>query len=123
MSRIGVVAVSLLSLYFALNRNSTIQEAVLYAWSGLGCAFGPLMLMSLYSKKANKYGAIAGVVVGGLIAGLWHLVNPYVTSYVIPAMTPGFFLSLLEHLPRLKIYPYNTNSIKETQRHREKITG
>lgn len=95
VSRIGVVFVSLLSLYFALNKNTTIQEAVLYAWSGLGCAFGPLVLMSLYSKRANKYGAMAGVLVGGLIAGLWGAVNPYIMSYTLPAMIPGFFLSLL----------------------------
>ncbi len=93
-SRIGVVLVSALSLFLALNRNSTILEAVLYAWSGLGCAFGPLMLMSLYSKRANKYGAITGVFTGGLIAGTWDLVNPYITDLVIPAMIPGFFISL-----------------------------
>lgn len=94
MSRVGVVLISCLSLYFALSKNSTIQEAVLYAWSGLGCAFGPLVLMSLYSKSANRYGAIAGVLVGGMIAGTWEWINPYLTDLVIPAMIPGFFLSL-----------------------------
>lgn len=95
VSRLGVVLISSLSLYFALSKNSTIQEAVLYAWSGLGCAFGPLMLMALYSKSANKYGAIAGVLVGGIIAGTWEWINPHLTDLVIPAMIPGFFLSLL----------------------------
>jgi sodium/proline symporter len=93
ISRLGVVLISGLSLYFALSKNSTIQEAVLYAWSGLGCAFGPLMLMSLYSKSANKYGAIAGVLVGGIIAGTWEWMNGYFTDLLIPAMIPGFFLS------------------------------
>lgn len=93
ISRLGVVLISGLSLYFALSKNSTIQEAVLYAWSGLGCAFGPLMLMSLYSKTANKYGAIAGVLVGGIIAGTWEWMNGYFTDLLIPAMIPGFFLS------------------------------
>jgi len=95
ISRLGVVFVALLSLYFALNRNTTIQEAVLYAWSGLGCSFGPLMLMSLYTKKTNNYGAISGVLVGGIVAGVWGSVNSYVTSFVIPPMIPGFALSLL----------------------------
>ena len=94
VSRLGVFLVSGLSLFLALSKNSTIQEAVLYAWSGLGCAFGPLVLMSLYSKSTNKYGAIAGVLTGGVVAGLWDLVNPYVTDLAIPAMIPGFFLSL-----------------------------
>jgi sodium/proline symporter len=95
VSRLGVVLVSALSLYFALSRNSTIQEAVLYAWSGLGCAFGPLVLMSLYSRSANRYGAICGVLVGGIVAGTWDMINDYVSDLAIPAMIPGFFLSLL----------------------------
>lgn len=94
-SRIGVFLVSGLSLFLALSKNSTIQEAVLYAWSGLGCAFGPLVLMSLYSRSANKYGAIVGVFVGGVIAGTWDLMNNYFTDLAIPAMIPGFFLSLM----------------------------
>lgn len=95
VSRLGVLLVSLLSLFLALSKNSTIQEAVLYAWSGLGCAFGPLVLMSLYSKSANKYGAIAGVLVGGVVAGVWDSLNGYITDLVIPAMIPGFALSLI----------------------------
>lgn len=94
-SRIGVILVSLLSLGLAFMKSSTILEAVLYAWSGLGCAFGPLVLMSLYSKTANRYGAIAGIVVGGTIAAVWDRLNPLVIDYPIPAMIPGFFLSML----------------------------
>ena len=93
VTRFGVCLISALSLFFALNRNTTIQEAVHYAWSGTGSAFGPLVLMSLYSKKANKYGAIAGVFVGGILAATWGLINPYITSYIVPAMIPAFFLS------------------------------
>lgn len=95
ISRLGVVIVSVLSLTLALNKNTTILEAVLYAWSGLGCAFGPLVLMSLYSTRTNKYGAIAGVLTGGILAGTWNIINPYITDIPIPSMIPGFFLSLL----------------------------
>jgi len=95
VSRLGVFLVSGISLFLALSKNTTIQQAVLYAWSGLGCAFGPLVLMSLYSRSANKYGAIAGVLMGGIVAGVWDSVNPYLTSTAIPAMLPGFFLSLI----------------------------
>lgn len=95
VTRLGVFLVSGLSLFLALSKNSTIQEAVLYAWSGLGCAFGPLVLMALYSKSTNKFGAIAGVLVGGVVAGTWDLMNGYFTDLAIPAMIPGFFLSLL----------------------------
>lgn len=95
ISRLGVFLVSGLSLFLALSKNSTIQEAVLYAWSGLGCAFGPLVLMALYSKRTNKFGAIAGVLVGGIVAGTWDSMNSAITTLAIPAMIPGFALSWL----------------------------
>lgn len=95
VSRICVIIIAMVSLLFAFNRNSTILEAVRYAWSGLGCSFGPLMVMSLYSCQINKYGAFAGIMTGSLLAAGWHLVNPYLTAYTIPSEIPGFFLSLL----------------------------
>lgn len=94
VSRFSVVIVSLLSLGLAFNKNSTVLEAVEYAWSGLGASFGPLVLMSLYSKKTTRFGAIAGILVGSIVAACWHLVNDSVTEYTVPAMIPAFFLSL-----------------------------
>lgn len=95
VSRLSVIVVSFVALALAFNKNSTVLEAVSYAWSGLGASFGPLVLMALYSKSTNKYGAIAGIVTGSLVSGCWGLVNPYITSLEIPCMVPGFGLSLL----------------------------
>lgn len=93
-SRLSVVFVALLALILAFIKNPSVLEAVEYAWAGLGASFGPLILMSLYSKTANRYGAIAGVVTGSLMAGGWHFINPLITDYTIPAMIPAFLLSL-----------------------------
>lgn len=93
-SRLSVIGVSAISLLLAFNKSSTILEIVLYAWSGLGSAFGPLILMSLYSKRTNRYGAITGILVGGLMVGFWDLINPLVTEMPVPSMIPAFFLSL-----------------------------
>jgi len=95
ITRLSVVAISVIALLVAFNKSSTVLDAVQYAWSGLGCAFGPLLLMSLYSKKANKYGAVAGIIAGGTIAGTWDMLNDYITSYPVPAMIPGFILSCI----------------------------
>ncbi len=92
-SRIFVLLVSGVALAIALNRNSTVLETVHYAWSGLGCAFGPLVFAALYSSHTNKYGAITGIIVGSSIAGTWSLLNPLITDYTIPSMIPGFALS------------------------------
>lgn len=95
-SRGSVLLISLLSLLIAFKKSDTVLEAVLYAWSGLGCSFGPLVLMALWYKPCNKYGAIAGILVGGTIAGLWPTLNPLLfPDLYIPSMLPGFSLSIL----------------------------
>jgi len=94
-SRMCVIFVSLLALCLAFAKSASVLEAVRYAWNGLGSSFGPLVLMSLYSRRTNKYGAIAGILVGSLVAACWHFVNHWFTSYTVPSMIPGFFLSLL----------------------------
>ncbi len=93
-SRAGIIVIAFIALMIAFDRKESLIESVFYAWAGLGSAFGPLVLLSLYDKKANKYGAICGIVVGALIASIWPSLNPYLTSFYIPATIPGFFLSL-----------------------------
>lgn len=94
VARIGVVLVALVAFGIAYKNVSSIYSLVLYAWSGLGCSFGPLLLMSLYSKRVTKYGAWAGILSGGIISGTW----PYFNSLFgvnIPPMLPGFTCSLV----------------------------
>ncbi|MBA3722155.1 MAG: sodium/proline symporter [Parachlamydiaceae bacterium] len=94
VSKISVVLISLLALLLAFKKSSTIASTVLYSWSGLGSAFGPLVLTSLYSRKANKYGAFAGIIVGALVVMIWPTINPYITNFEVPPMIPGFAMSL-----------------------------
>jgi len=108
ISRMSVILVSLVALGISFSKNPSVADAVAYAWYGLGSSFGPLVLMSLYSRDTNKYGAIAGIVVGGVVSSSWHLVNDYITVYTLPAMIPGFFLSLLS------IYVVSMATRKET---------
>lgn len=97
VTRISVVFVALVALFISFMRSPKVLDAVFYAWSGLGCAFGPLILTSLYSKTVNKKGAIAGILVGSFIAFFWPLMEHYM-GFQFPSMIPGFFLSLLSIL-------------------------
>lgn len=90
ISRAFVLAVTVISFSIAFFKISTIYSLVFYAWSGLGSSFGPLLLFSLYSKKANKYGAWAGILVGGFTSLIWPLVNQTVSPLI-----PGFLLGSL----------------------------
>jgi sodium/proline symporter len=93
VSKLSVILISLIALALAYNRSATILDTVLYSWSGLGSAFGPLVLMSLYSTQINRYGAMAGIVTGTTIAMVWPTLNPYITSYDMLPMIPGFLCS------------------------------
>lgn len=90
VARMGVILVAMIAFFIAFGKVSSIYSLVLYAWSGLGAAFGPLLLLSLYWKKINKYGAWAGILSGGVISGIW----PYIDK-VVPPLLPGFGTSFL----------------------------
>lgn len=88
ISRCFVIAIAILAYIIASLRISTIYGLVFYAWSGLGAAFGPLLIVSLISRRINKYGAFAGIFVGGITAALWPLAHSQ-----IPTLLIGFILS------------------------------
>ncbi len=92
VARVGVIIVSLIAFVIAYGKISTIYSLVLYAWSGLGSAFGPLLLLSLYWKRITKYGAWAGILSGAIIAGVWPYFNE-ILSLNIASMLPGFLIS------------------------------
>ena len=77
VSRLSVILVALISFAIAALKISTIYGLIFYAWSGLGASFGPLILLCLYMRKVNKYGAWCGILLGGGIAGIWPLIEPF----------------------------------------------
>ena len=65
---------------------------VLFAWGGLGAAFGPTILLSLYWKKVTRAGAVAGVFTGTAVQIAWYL-TPSLKA-VIAEWVPAFFMSM-----------------------------
>jgi sodium/proline symporter len=92
VSRVNIFLVTAIAYTISLWTTNSIFELVSYAWFGLGASFGPLVLFSLYSKKTNKYGAWAGIIVGTTIAASWPLINT-LFSFEIPTLIPAFTLS------------------------------
>ena len=94
VSRLSVIVVSIIAFMIAIAQIDTIYGLVLYAWSGLGASFGPLLLLCLWMRKINKYGAWCGILSGGIIAGLWPLVA-HRFPIEIPPLPPAFTVSIL----------------------------
>jgi sodium/proline symporter len=91
ITRGGVVFISLVGFIIAYFKITTIFQLVLYAWSGLGASFGPLLLLSLYMKNLNRYGAFAGILVGGMTAAIWPI---FKDPLGVGAMVAGFAFSI-----------------------------
>jgi sodium/proline symporter len=87
VGRLSVLVVSLIALYLALNPNETILNLVGYAWAGFGAAFGPVVILSLYWKRMNKWGALAGMIVGAATVIIWDSIERFADVYEI---IPGF---------------------------------
>lgn len=56
ISRGTVIAVAVIAYIIALDPNSSVMGLVSYAWAGLGAAFGPAMLLSLFWKRMTMNG-------------------------------------------------------------------
>ena len=96
VARATLVVMFLFGILVAYDQNSSIFQVVSYAWAGLGASFGPLMLCSLYWRRANKAGAVAGMLSGTAAVLIWHnLVKPLGGVFAIYELLPAFIISLL----------------------------
>ncbi len=96
VSRITLLAVALIGMVIALDENSVIFTIVSFAWAGFGATFGPIMLFSLFWKRTNRAGAIAGMLAGGGMVFFWKLVlKPLGGVFGIYELLPAFLFSCL----------------------------
>ncbi|OLO09903.1 sodium/proline symporter [Chromohalobacter japonicus] len=93
VGRITVLAVSSVAVMLALNPDSSVLGLVSYAWAGFGAAFGPTLIASLFWPRMNQWGALAGVVVGGLTVIAWAQLNGGI--FDLYEILPAFILSAL----------------------------
>jgi sodium/proline symporter len=90
---LGVIAV--IGVIIAWNPNSSVFDIVSFAWAGFGAAFGPVVLAALFWKRSNKYGALAGMIVGGVVVFVWkYLVRPLGGAWDIYELLPAFVAAL-----------------------------
>lgn len=100
VSRLAILIIALIACLLAINPESSVFEIVSHAWAGFGAAFGPIILCSLFWKRCNEKGALAGVVSGGAVALLWAYVPQAIWGANIPwiftiyEIIPGFIVSL-----------------------------
>jgi len=93
MSRIVVVFLVSLALLLGLIAEQLVFWLVLFAWAGLGAAFGPTSILALYWKNATRTGIIAGMISGALCVIVWTRIA--VLANFLYELIPGFIVALL----------------------------
>lgn len=90
-SRLILVIVAAVAVVIASSPNQSIYKAVSFAWAGLGCAFGPVLLFSLYWRRMTRQAAIWGIIAGAGTVIIWEiLTHPTIALIGHPDIKPGF---------------------------------
>ena len=95
LARASVLGIAVIGAFIARDPNSSVFRIVSFAWAGFGATFGPVVLTSLFWKRSNKQGALAGMIVGGVMVFVWkYLVRPMGGIWDIYELLPAFLLAL-----------------------------
>ena len=96
IARLTIVGIAIVSIFLARNPDSSVFKIVSFAWAGFGGAFGAVVLCSLFWKRCNLAGAIAGIISGGATVFIWkYLVRPLGGILDIYELLPAFIVSLI----------------------------
>lgn len=95
LARISVVIISIIAIFLARDPSSSVFKIVSFAWAGFGAAFGPVVLFALFWKRTNKWGALAGMISGGVMIFFW--------KFVIRTTFAGTWLDIYELLPAFAV--------------------
>lgn len=95
IARISVVIISVIAVFIASDPNSSVFDIVSFAWAGFGAAFGPVVLLALFWKRSNKWGALTGMFTGGVMVFVWKfLIKPIGGVWGIYELLPAFIVAI-----------------------------
>lgn len=90
VSRLTVIVVAIIAYIIASDPTNSVMGLVSYAWAGFGATFGPVIIMSLYWKNMNKWGALTGLVLGGVTTIVFKSLGTALYEIV-----PGFIVAII----------------------------
>lgn len=99
IARITVCVISVIAIFLARDPDSSVFGIVSFAWAGFGASFGPVVVFALFWKRSNKYGALAGMIAGGVMVFVWkYLVAPLGGAFGIYELLPAFVFGALVNI-------------------------
>lgn len=119
--RIVVLVIAVCALLIASNPSSgSIMSLVSNAWGVFGAAFGPAIMLSLFWKRFNFSGAVAGILVGAVVDICWLVFLSDLGIYeIIPGFAAGMIAAVVTTLctkkPSKEIEKLYDNSVAYTE--------
>lgn len=99
IARVTVVVIAIIGVFIARNPDSSVFGIVSFAWAGFGACFGPVVLLALFWKRSNKWGALASMIVGGAVVFIWkYAVRPIGGAWNIYELLPAFLAALFVNI-------------------------
>ncbi len=92
LGRAATLLVGVVGFILAWKADTFVYSMVLYAWAGLGSAFGPPLLLSLHWQRTSRAGILGGFLAGTIVVVTWYNIS-YLHG-LIYEMIPGFLVSL-----------------------------
>jgi sodium/proline symporter len=93
ISRLCTLGIGIVAFILAITAKDLVYDLVLYAWAGLGAAFGPGLLLTLWWKRTTGWGVLAGMITGTATVIIWK--NVPVLDDLIYEIIPGFLFAFL----------------------------
>ena len=94
IARSTLLVIAAIAIILARDPDSSVFKIVSFAWAGFGAAFGPVVLFALFWKRANKWGALCGMISGGVLVFVWKfLVRPLGGAFDLYELLPAFLLN------------------------------
>jgi sodium/proline symporter len=97
-NRLAVLMIGLSGMFVALGEVRVIFDFVLYAWAGLGAAFGPAVILILFWRRTSATGVIAGMAVGIITVVVWRETLHDYLYELIPAFMLAFITIIIASL-------------------------
>ena len=104
IARLTLVVICVLAIIFAWDSNSKVLQILVFAWAGFGASLGPVMLLALFWKRSNKFGAVLGMISGAASVFIWYFIvapklgENFEQYALIPAFACGLIVNIIVSL-------------------------
>ena len=96
VARVTLIGIAVVAAFIAKDPDSSVFQIVSFAWAGFGASFGPVMLFALFWKRSNRWGALAGMLSGGVMVFVWKfLIAPLGGVWGIYELLPAFVVACI----------------------------